>query len=94
MNDIQCTLKSKNDKAETTEFYLGEKLKKKDLGGKEFWKMSSTDYIKSAVENVEEQRNKKGDRLPSRAVNPMYQGYYTETDSSPELDQDEMLLLV
>ena len=49
MNDIQSTLKFKNIKVETPNFYLGEKLKKKDLGGKEVWKISSTDYIKSAV---------------------------------------------
>ena len=74
MNDIQCTLKSKNDKAETTKFYLGEKLKKKDLGGKQVWTMSSANYIKSAVENVKGKLKKKGEQLPSRAVTPMSQG--------------------
>ena len=38
--------------------------------------MSSTEYIKPAMENVEKQLNKKGDQLPSRAVTPMFQGYY------------------
>ena len=61
MNDNQSTLKFKNDKLETPDFYLGENFKKKDLGGKEDWKMSSNDYTKSAVENVEEQLNKKGE---------------------------------
>ena len=28
---------------------------------------------------------KNGDRLPSRAVTPMSQGYYLDIDSSPEL---------
>ena len=42
--------------------------------------MFSTDYIKSAVENIEEQLNKKGDLLPYIAVTPMSQGYYPETD--------------
>ena len=50
--------------------------------------MSSTDYIKSAVENIEEKVKKKEDRLSSRAATPMSQGYYLDTDSSPELDQD------
>ena len=31
---------------------------------------------------------KNGDRLPSRAVTPMSQGYYPETDLFPEVDQD------
>ena len=56
--------------------------------------MSSTEYIKSTVENVEEQIKKKGDRLPSRAVTQMSQGYYPDKDSSPEFDQDGMSLLV
>ena len=87
MNDIQSTLKFKNIKVETPNFYLGEKLKKKDLGGKEVWTMSSTAYIKSSANNVEEQLKKKGYQLPSRAVTPMSQGYYPETDLSPEVDQ-------
>ena len=61
---------------ETLDLYLGENFKKKDQGGKEIWKMYSTNYIKSAVENVEEQLKKKWNRLPSRSVTPMYQGYY------------------
>ena len=54
MNDIQSTLKFKNEKLETPDFCFGENLKKKDLGGKEIKTMSSTNYIKSAVDNVEE----------------------------------------
>ena len=50
--------------------------------------MSSTNYIKTDVDNAEEKIKKKGDQLPSRAVTPMSQGYYPETDSYPELDQD------
>ena len=88
MKDIQSTLKFKDDKVEEPEFYLGAKLQKKDLNGRKVWTMSSTDYIKSAVENVEEQLKKKGDRLPTRAVTPMSQGYQPETDSSAELDAD------
>ena len=87
MNDIQSTFKFKNNKAETPDFYLGEKLNKKDLIGKEVWKMSITDYIKSVAENVEEKIRKKGDQQTSRVVTPMSQGYYPETDSYPELDQ-------
>ena len=42
---------------ETPDFYLEKELKKKDLGGNEIWKISSTDYIKSAMDNVEEKLN-------------------------------------
>ena len=53
MNDIQSTLKFKNEKVEELDFYLGEKMSRKDLNGKQVWKMSSTEYIKSSVDNVE-----------------------------------------
>ena len=94
MNDIQSTLKFKNNKVETPNFYLGEKEKKKELCGKEVWTISSTNYIKPAVEKFEEQLQKKGDRLPFRVVTPMSQGYYPETDFYPELYQYGMSLLV
>ena len=55
--------------------------------------MSSTDYIKSAVDNVEEQLKKKGCQLPSIAVTPMSQGCYPKMESSPELDQNGISLL-
>ena len=74
MNDIQSILKFKNNKVETQDFYLGEMFKKKYLGGKEILKMFTTDYIKSAVENDEEQLKKKGYQLPSRAVTLFSQG--------------------
>ena len=73
MNDIQSTLKFKNNKVETPDFYLGAKLKKKYLGGKEVWIISITYYIKSSMENVKEKLKKKGDQLPSRSVTPMSQ---------------------
>ena len=88
MNDIQSTLASKENKVDTPKFYPGEKLKKRDLDGKEVWIMSSADYIKSALENFEEQLKKKGDRIPSRLATQMSQGYYSETESSTEVYHD------
>ena len=52
MNDIRSTLKFNNDKMEDTDFYIGERLKGKDLNGHSIWNMSITDYVKSSVENV------------------------------------------
>ena len=93
MNYIKSTLKFKKNKVETPDLYLWEKSKKKYLGGKEVSTISSTKYIKSAVENVEEQLRKKGERLPSRAVTPMFQWYNPETDSYPKLDRDGITTL-
>ena len=87
MADIQSDLKFKNNKIEAPDFYLGAKLQLKKLNGRDTWTMSSADYIKSAIDNVEETLKKKGDRLPARAATPMAQGYYPETDNSPELDE-------
>ena len=60
MNDIQSNLIFKNNKVKTPDFYLREKLKKKDLRGNEVWTISSTDFIKSAMENVKEKLKNKG----------------------------------
>ena len=52
--------------------------------------MSSTEYIKYAVNNVEEQLKNKGRRLLDKALTPMDQGYHTELDSMNILDQDKI----
>ena len=54
--------------------------------------MTSTDYVKAAVANVEEQLKKKDMKLPSRAATPMAQYFVPETDSSPELESDNINL--
>ena len=91
MNEIGSRLKFKKDKVEPPEFYLGARLMKKDLNGRSMWAMTSTDYVKASITNVEEQLQKRGLKLPRRkAVTPMTQGYTPELDSSPELSQDEL----
>ena len=49
------------------------KMKKKGLDWKEVWTVSTTHYMKSAVENVEEKLKKKGERLPSKTLTPTSQ---------------------
>ena len=86
MNEIQASLKFKKDKIEEPEFYLGAKLEKKRLNSRDVWTMSSTDYVKAAIDNVEEQLKKKGKKLATKAPTPMTTNYYPEMDTSPELD--------
>ena len=86
MNEIQASLKFKKNKVEEPEFYLGARLEKKQLNGCDVWTMSSTDYIKAAIANVEEQLNKRGKKLVTKAPTPMTTNYYPEMDTSPELD--------
>ena len=52
--------------------------------------MSSTDYIKYDVNNVEEQLNNKGKRLPGKAVTPIAQWYHPELGATNEIDQDNI----
>ena len=88
MNDIQATLKFKKDKVEELDFYLGAKLEKKVINGRPVWTMSSVDYVKAAIENVEAQLKKQNKKLATKAPTPMTSNYYPELDESPELDPD------
>ena len=92
MDEIKRTLKFKNDKVVEPDFYLGATIKKKMLNGRAIWTMSSQEYIKNAIQMVEDQLGKRGKKLPTRATTPMSAGYYPETDSSPELDTDGVTL--
>ena len=90
INDIQSMLKFKNDKVEEPNFYPGAKLSRKELNEKQVWTMSSTEYIKSSDENIEEQLQKRGKRIPAKAVTLMAQEYHPDLDATNELDQDEI----
>ena len=56
------------------------------MNGRDVWTMSSTDYVKAAIANVEEQLKKKGKKLPTKVPTPMPANYHPELDTSPELD--------
>ena len=59
MQQIQRVLSFKKNKIEPPEFYLGAKIEMKKLNGKNVWTMSSKDYVKAAVKNIEEALKKK-----------------------------------
>ena len=70
--------------------YLGGKMRKVALdNGMEAWGFSSAQYIKNAVNNVEEKLNKDGKKLPKRAPTPFAFDYRPEQDVSPELPMDK-----
>ena len=85
MQQISSLLQFKKDKIEPPEFYLGARLERKELNGKAIWTMTSKDYVKAAVANIEKHLEKRNRKLPSKAVTPMSSGYTPETDGSPEL---------
>jgi len=88
MKQIGNTMKFKGNKIIEPEFYLGARLKKKQLDNRYVWTMTSHDYVKNAIANIEEQLNSKGMRLPTRVNTPMAAHYHPETDSSNELTSD------
>ena len=83
-------IKFKNDAIESPKSYLGAKLSLKKLGDHECWTMSSVNYLKEAIKNVEEWQSKHGKQLCHKAVTPMESNYAPETDDTPELDVEQI----
>jgi hypothetical protein len=85
MKGIQATFKLKDDKIEEPEMYLGAQLSQKIISGVECWTMSSEQYIKAAIANVEAKLNESGQRLPTRCTTPMQANYRPELDVTAEM---------
>ena len=91
LEEVQKTFKLKNDKIEMPEFYLGAKLQLKPINGKMCWAITSQDYIKAAVKNVEESIKNTRRRLPTANIDtPMNNTYTPELDVTEELSSDDM----
>jgi hypothetical protein len=88
MKGIQETFKLKGDKIDVPTHYLGAQVAKKVINGVTCWTMSSEQYIKAAITNVEAKLDKEGQRLPSRCPTPIKTGYRPEIDTSAELKAD------
>ena len=90
MRAIQRAFKFKNDTIEPPKMYLGATLEEKQLNGKKIWTMSSKDYIKAAITNVELSAAKRGIKLSNKAYTPMMSGYTPDLDDSEELNPDDI----
>jgi hypothetical protein len=91
LEEIQGTFKLKNDKIDVPDFYLGAKLQRKDINGISCWTITSQDYVKAAVKNVEEAIKNTRRRLPTTNVNtPMNNTFTPEMDVTNKLDADGM----
>ena len=91
MQGIQATFKLKDDKIEKPEGYLGAQLFQQIIDGQqESWNLTSEQYVKAAIANVEAALDKSGQRLPSRATTPMQSGYRPELDDTAELNLSGM----
>ena len=90
MKEIQRAFKFKNDLIKPPEFYLGAKLQEKVINERKVWTMTSKDYIKLAIDNLETQLKKRNMKLPSRSTTPMVSEYIPELDISEELCPDDI----
>ena len=69
------------------DIYLGGKVSKVELSnGVTAYTFSPSQYVKSAVANVEAYLKERGRSLPCRASTPLRSGYRPEIDISDELD--------
>ena len=90
MEAIGRAFKFKKGLIEKPEMYLGAKLEEKILNGRKVWTMTSKDYVKLSIGNVEMQVKKRNMRFPSRAVTPMVADFIPELDTSPELSTEDI----
>ena len=78
--------KLKKESVKEPDLYLGADIGKKDISGNDYWTISSTNYTKKAIAEVERELKKADRRLPTTAKTPLGSGYRPELDQTPELD--------
>ncbi len=54
LKEVQGTFKRKDDKIDVPKFNLGAKLQQKEINDIACWTVTSLDYVKTAIKNVEE----------------------------------------
>jgi hypothetical protein len=70
--------------------YLSGKLREVTLeNGVVAWAFGSCQYVISAVKNVKEDLQAKGEKLPYKAPTPLSSGYFPEIDISPKLNDND-----
>ena len=85
--------KFKNDKIAEPDTYLGARLKKRALNGQDMWTISSDEYVKAALGNIQSRLEGTHWRLPKGKIKtPLSPAYHPETDQTDELaDQDVVI---
>ena len=70
--------------------YLGNKVSEVILdNGNKCWAFSSSQYVQSAVKNVEDHLRKTGEKLPARAKSPWTSQYRPKVDTTSELSPEK-----
>lgn len=91
LKELGQSFKFKNDEIKEPSMYLGATLKKRTLNGKERWSITSDEYLKAAVENLENQLKQKNKTLPKPLSTPTNLNVIFELDDSRLLDPDEIV---
>ena len=89
LSEMTDTFKFKNDLVAPPETYLGAQVAQKfhSLKNCEMWTMTSTAYLKAAIQTIETNENL---QLPRKCHTPLSSGYRPETDVSEELLPDRV----
>ena len=82
----------KKDEIKPPEIYLGARLERNELNGQKVWTMTSVNYLKAAIKNLEERLEKKGKKLSTKMDVPMPQDYRPELDESQDLDTEDITM--
>ena len=86
MKQVQEKFKFKGDKWDDPDIYLGAKISKRVHDKNQIWTMSSQEYLKAAIKEVE---NKVG-KLVARATTPLPKSYSPELESTEELEANDI----
>ena len=88
--EIGKYFKLKEESIGPPKIYLGGRMSKVTLdNGVEAWAFSSSQYVQTAVKNVEEAMAKQNAKLPARANKPLSSDYRPEIDVTVELEPQE-----
>lgn len=90
LKELGQTFQFKNDEIKEPDMYLGATLKQRKLNDKARWSITSDQYLKAAVENLENQLKAKGLSLPKALSTPTKSNIVLELDDSRLLDTDEI----
>jgi hypothetical protein len=91
LDSIGMHFKLKPELIKTPEVYLGANLGRftlPDNPSKQQWLMSSTNYVKQAVANIEKDLDEVGKFLSTKISSPMLSNYRPELNVSPVLDAE------
>lgn len=93
MDAIARTYTLKAGSVKEPDLYLGANIKKwyiegSEDPGKARWSMSSSNYTKKAITEVERELTAAGKKLQTKTTTPLSTGYRPEIDATAELDAD------